>query len=589
MFLSWIVILGVMWLLGIEFNIVTIILSAFIFGIGDDFSIFIMDGLLGDYRDKAKVLGQHKTAIFFSAFTIVAGMGALIFAKHPAMQSLGLVSLIGIIVVVLMALIIQPFIFRVFISSQTTKGGFPYTVSGLLYSIFAFGLFAIGCMLIRLVIIFSRLPIGSSCRRRAFVHRFTSAISHYFLKVMPKNRVVTINDSGETFAKPAVVIANHQSFVDILLLFGLHRKFVMVTNGWVWNSPFFGRIVRYLGFYNSTGGFEPLAVSLREKIEQGYSVIVFPEGTRSSDCVIGRFHKGAFLLAQQLMLDIVPIIVYGNGLVSSKRQPLYIKKGLLVAKVLPRIPFDSDEYGSGYRERSKNIAQYMRSQYQVLYNEFNRTSNPYFKNAIIYNYIYKGPVLEWYMRIKLRLERWYDDYDRLLPRKGHIVDLGCGYGAMSYMLMMLSSDRRITAVDYDKDKIQLASNCFLKNDRIDFVASDIRDYSIPPADAYVISDVLHYLDHQMQYRVIRQCISNLNDGGVLIIRDGDSSVEEKHNRTMLTEKWSTRIMKFNKTDGPLCFLSRNMIAGIAEAEGMDLQCLKNGGSTSNTMFILTKK
>lgn len=78
MLVSWVIILGLMGILGIEFNIINIILSTFIFGIGDDFSIFIMDGLQNKYRTGQKVLNSHKTAIFFSAFTTVVGMGALV-------------------------------------------------------------------------------------------------------------------------------------------------------------------------------------------------------------------------------------------------------------------------------------------------------------------------------------------------------------------------------------------------------------------------------------------------------------------------------------------------------------------------------
>ncbi len=57
----------------------------------------------------------------------------------------------------------------------------------------------------------------------------------------------------------------------------------MVTNGWVWRSPVFGRIVRYLGFYHAADGYERLAPALAQKVAEGYSVIVFPEGTRSAD------------------------------------------------------------------------------------------------------------------------------------------------------------------------------------------------------------------------------------------------------------------------------------------------------------------
>lgn len=90
--ISWVIILGLMAMFGVEFNIVTIILSTFIFGIGDDFSIFIMDGLLSEYKTGRRMLDTHKTAIFFSAFTVVVGLGALIFARHPALHSLATIS-----------------------------------------------------------------------------------------------------------------------------------------------------------------------------------------------------------------------------------------------------------------------------------------------------------------------------------------------------------------------------------------------------------------------------------------------------------------------------------------------------------------
>ena len=88
MCLSFIIILGFMALLDIRFNIVNIILCTFIYGIGDDFSIFVMDGLLNEYKTGKKTLSSHKTAIFFSGLITLIGIGALLFAKHPAIHSL---------------------------------------------------------------------------------------------------------------------------------------------------------------------------------------------------------------------------------------------------------------------------------------------------------------------------------------------------------------------------------------------------------------------------------------------------------------------------------------------------------------------
>ena len=75
------------------------------------------------------------------------------------------------------------------------------------------------------------------------------------------------------------------------------------------------------------------------------------------------------------------------------------------------------------------------------------------------NYIFKGPILEGYLRVKMKIEKYYQQYNELVPREGKILDLGCGYGFMSYMLSFTSPSRKITGVDHDAGKIRIAGNC----------------------------------------------------------------------------------------------------------------------------------
>lgn len=113
MALSWAWILGIMSLTGISFNIVNIILATFIFGQGDDYTIFITEGQLYERRTGKPILPQYRQSILLSAAIMFVGIGVLIFAKHPAMHSLGEVTLIGMSVVVLMAFIVPPICFRI--------------------------------------------------------------------------------------------------------------------------------------------------------------------------------------------------------------------------------------------------------------------------------------------------------------------------------------------------------------------------------------------------------------------------------------------------------------------------------------------
>src|SRR5690606_35857526 len=138
-----------------------------------------------------------------------------------------------------------------------------------------------------------------------FFRKSMSVFMKSVLHFHPLTKNKTINVLGETFQRPAVVIANHSSFLDTLSIGMLAPRSIFLVNDWVWKSPVFGRAVRALGFYPVSKGLESGLDDLRNKVAQGYSLIVFPEGTRSQDNVVKRFHKGAFYLAEQLQLDIL--------------------------------------------------------------------------------------------------------------------------------------------------------------------------------------------------------------------------------------------------------------------------------------------
>lgn len=108
MAVSWIWILGIMGMLDIQFNIVNIILATFIFGQGDDYTIFMTEGCLYERTHSRKMLAAHKRSIALSALIMFIGIGTLIFARHPALRSLAEVTIIGMFSVVLMAYVIPP-------------------------------------------------------------------------------------------------------------------------------------------------------------------------------------------------------------------------------------------------------------------------------------------------------------------------------------------------------------------------------------------------------------------------------------------------------------------------------------------------
>jgi len=205
------------------------------------------------------------------------------------------------------------------------------------------------------------------------------------------------------------------------------------------------------------------------------------------------------------------------------------------------------------------------------------------------NYLYKGPVLEWYLRVKMALENNFDSCCRLLPQKGEILDLGCGYGYISYMLMLTSDERIITGVDYDEKKIMIAQHGYLKNERISFYNEDISEFKITPKEGFLFGDVLHYLPFDKQEALLEDCVNNLNSGGVILIREGNSDKETRHQRTRFTEFFSTRVLRFNKTqdrNGKLYFTSATKLSTFAEEHGLTFEIVDQKKITSNNFFIM---
>lgn len=109
--LGWFIVLGTMVIFDKQFNLINVVISTFIFGIGVDYSIFVMNGLL-DNGVKPDLLKYHKTAIFFSAVILIITVGSMMFAKHPAIGSVGFCTMVGLVSSVILSYVLQPAVFK---------------------------------------------------------------------------------------------------------------------------------------------------------------------------------------------------------------------------------------------------------------------------------------------------------------------------------------------------------------------------------------------------------------------------------------------------------------------------------------------
>lgn len=180
----------------------------------------------------------------------------------------------------------------------------------------------------------------------------------------PGIKTTYFNPLGENFNRPAVIICNHQSWFDLMTILSLTDKQVLLTNDWVWNNKLYGYFIHLAEFYPTSEGIETIVPKLSRLFKRGISTMVFPEGTRSADCSIGRFHSGAFAIADELKADIIPVVIYGTGKVMGKHKYL-MRTGRIRVEIDARIPHEQYMAIGSYRE----IASYMRKYYQKRYSE----------------------------------------------------------------------------------------------------------------------------------------------------------------------------------------------------------------------------
>ena len=447
---SWVWILGLMGIFSIKFNIVNIILATFIFGQGDDYTIFITEGLMSEHATRRKILDSYRSSVAFSAMIMFIGIGTLIIARHPAMRSLAEVTIIGMLSVVLLAYLIPPFVFRFLTAKNGQPRECPVTLRRLWNSLRAISFFLLAVLFL---VPGTKLWFltGRSEEKRLRYHRFLQRLSRFIINHIPGVKFSWRNASGETFDKPAVIVCNHQSHLDVMFLMALSPKIVILTNDWVWNNIFYRAIIRAAEFYPVSNGLETNERLLEGLVSRGYSVVVFPEGTRSADCSIGRFHRGAFELAEKLGLDILPVVIHGFGHILPKND-FMLRDGEIYGEVLPRIALS--DAGEDLKARTKWFRTFYLSEYDRIRRE--RETPEYFVPYIKLQYAYKGKTVEQECRGQLRDLLWI--YEIPEGTREYVVE-NCGIGAGALALALSHPLIQVYANESDAEKLAVAVNC----------------------------------------------------------------------------------------------------------------------------------
>jgi len=148
-----------------------------------------------------------------------------------------------------------------------------------------------------------------------------------------------------TKGKQYIFATNHQSYFDILALLSfIPVPFAFIMKEELMAIPLLGKAMQSAGYLGISREDPRKAIhginKAIEKVKQGFSLVIFPEGTRSLDGKLNEFKRGAFNLALKTKLDIVPVAIDGSFRIVKKGR-LYINKGSFKLKILPPIPTSS--------------------------------------------------------------------------------------------------------------------------------------------------------------------------------------------------------------------------------------------------------
>jgi len=446
---SWLFTTGIMGIFGLQFNVINIIVCSLIFGIGVDYSIFMTMALQKEHTFGKVELPTYRTSILLSVATTILGIGVLIFAGHPALKSIALISIIGIFSALLITFIIQPLVFYFFVTNRVKKGRPPFEIRRLLHSILSFTYYGLGGFLLSIVGAFlvKFFPMAKEKKIKAF-HYIMSKFMHSVFLTYPAIKRKIINTSNENFDKPAVIIANHSSFLDILAVGMLSPKIIFLVSDWVYNSPIFGRGVKLAGFYPVSNGIGNGVEHLREKVNQGFSLMVFPEGTRSVDNSVKRFHKGAFYLAEEFNLDIVPVVIHGYS-ESSPKGDFMLYSSSTTVEILERISPTNLDFGQNYTEKTKKINSFFRMYFEKIRLQYENAN--YFKSTLLNSFDYKETAIIYSVKEDFKENcHTYFELNKFLGIKAKILHFSDDYGQLDVLLALQQSQRKI--------------DCFIENE-----------------------------------------------------------------------------------------------------------------------------
>jgi len=200
-------------------------------------------------------------------------------------------------------------------------------------------------------------------KNRRLLHLYGSWWAMRYVDPIPGWKIKYEGRDNIDPSKTYILVANHTSYWDIFVLYGLYKPFKFVSKESIFNIPFIG-LNMYMNQYvkierGDMKSIKAMMATCKEWLRRGASILLFPEGTRSEDGEIHNFRDGAFRLAIDMNVPVIPVVIAGTYKIFPKNRKTLDFRSDITVRVLP--PVDPADFN-----KSSGL---MRKQVQALVTE----------------------------------------------------------------------------------------------------------------------------------------------------------------------------------------------------------------------------
>jgi 1-acyl-sn-glycerol-3-phosphate acyltransferase len=321
---------------------------------------------------------------------------------------------------------------------------------------------------------------------------------------------LTITGAETMGPGPWIVIANHQSMLDIPLLMQLPVPVRVVARPGVFRMPVFGQMARFGKHVRlDAESVEEGLAQCHHLLSRGISIVLFPEGQRGDGATLGAFHRGAFELALRTNTPILPVAISGTALALPKGSAwAKVPIARFHLQILAPLQLDGKSRRRLAGDAHTRLASALAG------------PRPWsLARAVAERYRPAGRFRMGFAAGKVSFDPIFWHLWERLPREGRLLDVGAGEGLLGVFLREAGSRLVVHGVDIDEARIAAARTAAGADPALIFEVADGEDAPFPQADVVTCIDVLHYLTPARQDRLMARLCAAVAPGGTLYVRD----------------------------------------------------------------------